>query len=240
MRALNYGDRLQVGLLIPCRNTVVEPEFNAMAPAGISFHVNRLRLLGTSRQQLQEMAGQVEEGSTLLAAAGVNLIGFHCTAASTLDEGFADRLIGRIEKATGLPAIATSSGLIAALKQLNARRIVMVTPYESHINDSEVKFFKANGIDVVDIGGVALPDARSMSSVHPEQWLDYGVALSSAGADACFLSCTNIRVTPILGQLEQRIGMPVIASNQVMLWHSLRSAGIHDRLPDLGQLLYDR
>jgi maleate isomerase len=81
------------------------------------------------------MTDNVEQAAELLAAAQVNMIAFHCTAVSTLDSDMGDNLVARIERSTGLPAVATSLALLSALDRLEARRIVMVTPYRQAIND---------------------------------------------------------------------------------------------------------
>ena len=41
----------------------------------------------------------------------------------------------------------------------------------------------------------------------------------------------------ILAELEQRLNLPVIASNQAMLWHCLRSAGYREPVFGYGSLL---
>jgi maleate isomerase len=36
--------------------------------------------------------------------------------------------------------------------------------------------------------------------------------------------------------LERDLGKPVISSNQAMMWHALRSAGIREAVPGFGKL----
>jgi maleate isomerase len=237
MRPSSYGERLRIGMMLPCRNTVAEPEFNSMLPKGISLHTTRLRLLGTSRAELMAMTDNVEQAAELLAAARVNQIVFHCTAVSTLDSAMGDNLVSRIERTTGIPAIATSLALLAALKALNARRIVMVTPYRQAINDDEVAFFAHHGVEVLQNLGLGLPDAKSMASVTPQDWYRHTLNFRRPDAEAYFLSCTNIRAVAAIDALEAALNVPVTSSNQAMLWHALRKAGISDTLNGYGRLL---
>jgi len=37
-----YGYRAKIGVIVPSTNTVAEPEFNMMAPHGVSIHSNRI------------------------------------------------------------------------------------------------------------------------------------------------------------------------------------------------------
>jgi maleate isomerase len=237
IRTPNYGSRLRIGMMMPCRNTVAEPDARALLPEGVSLHSTRLRLLGTSHEELLAMTRDVETAAELLAAAKMNLLAFHCTAASTLDADLGADVVARIERCTGIKATATSEALLAALAVLGAKRIVMVSPYKQPINDSEVAFFAQHGIEVLAEKGLALPDAETMSAVTPEEWHDHTVALARSGADAYFLSCTNIRAVPAIERLEQTLGAPVISSNQAMFWHCLRKAGLDDVIPGYGRLL---
>jgi len=237
MRPAGYGERLRIGMMLPCRNTVAEPEFNALLPAGVSLHTTRLRLLGTSRSELEAMTDNVEQAAELLAAAQVDMIVFHCTAVSTLDSDMGDRLVERIARSTGLPATATSVALLAALKSMTARRIVMVTPYRQGINDDEAAFFAHHGIEVIDDLALGLPDARTMAAVEPAAWYRHTVERRHPDADAYFLSCTNIRAMAALEALEAALARPAISSNQAMIWHMLRNGGIADRVEGYGSLL---
>lgn len=237
MKTPNYGTRLRIGMMMPCRNTVAEPDARALLPEGVSLHATRLRLLGTSRDELLEMTRDVEKAAELLAAAKMDLLAFHCTAASTLDASLGPDVVTRIERSTGIKATDTSEALIAALAALGAKRIVMVSPYKQHINDSEVAFFAQHGIEVLAEVGLALPDAETMSAVTPDEWYAHTMALKCPDADAYFLSCTNIRAVPAIERLEQALGAPVISSNQAMIWHCLRKAGLDDVIPGYGRLL---
>ncbi|HEY4250279.1 MAG TPA: DUF1553 domain-containing protein, partial [Roseomonas sp.] len=62
-------------------------------------------------------------------------------------------------------------------------------------------------------------------------------ARAAPGADLCFLSCTAIRSAGVIAALEAALGMPVITSNQAMLWHGLRAMGIGDAVAGFGRLM---
>ena len=112
-----------------------------------------------------------------------------------------DNLVARIERSTGLPAVATSLALLSALDRLEARRIVMVTPYRQAINDDEVAFFSHHGIEVLQNLGLGLPDAKSMASVTPAEWYRHTVDFRRPDAEAYFLSCTNIQAVAAIDAL---------------------------------------
>lgn len=236
-RLPDYGERARIGMITPHRNVVAEPDARAVFPNGVSLHVTRLELAGTSPAQLMAMTDGVELAASLLGEAPLDLIVFHCTAVSTQDPALGEQLVGRIRAASGKPALATSQALLAALDVLRAKRIVMLTPYPQAINDAEVAFFAHFGIEMLAEQGLALPREVSTASVTPEEWRERLLAMRDERADAYFLSCTNIRALPVIETLEAELGAPVISSNQAMLWRALRMAGIADAIAGYGTLL---
>jgi maleate isomerase len=236
-RIANYGTRLRIGLLIPSRNTICEPDAAAIVPDGVSTHIMRMPTLGTTQDALMAQAPELGRSAQMLASAKLDIIGFHCTAASTVAPTVGRDLAARLRDATGVAAVSTSEALLAALAAFGARRIVLATPYTRAVNEHEIEFFAAHGIEVVDHVWLGHSDAQGMSSVEPQEWIARTEALRRDGADACVLSCANIRVAPILAELERRLDLPVISSNQAMLWHCLRSAGFGEPVVGYGKLL---
>jgi maleate isomerase len=236
-RSPHYGTRLRIGLLIPCRNTICEPDAAAILPAGITAHIARMPPLGTTRDALWAQADDLARIAKLLAAAKLDILGFHCTSAATVEATIGGDIARHIAGVTGTTAVATSEALLAALRTVGARRIILVTPYTKAVNEHEIGFFTAHGIEVVDHVWLDKTDAQGMASVEPDEWINHARGVRAERVDACVLTCANIRVAPILQRLEDELGMPVISSNQAMLWHCLRSAGATDRVTDYGALL---
>jgi maleate cis-trans isomerase len=53
-----------------------------------------------------------------------------------------------------------------------------------------------------------------------------------------FISCTAIRSAGVIAALEAELGLPVLTSNQAMVWHALRGVlGLPDRVAGFGRLL---
>jgi maleate isomerase len=234
--APRYGTRARLGMLLPSGNVVAESQFAAMLPNGVSLHTTRLKLTGSSDKELLAMAENVEDGASLLADACPDLILFHCTAVSTWDADMDRTLPERIQKATGLPATATSRALIAAFRALDVRRVVMVSPYIEATNVRETAFLKAHQVNVLSAVGLGIAAAKDMIKPEPGDWYRMVRANARADADAYFISCTAVRSLEVVEDLERDLGRPVFTSNQVAAWHSLRTMGIKDTPAGFGQL----
>jgi maleate isomerase len=236
MAEIDYGSQLRVGLLMPSGNPIAEPEIRAMLPADVSPLVTRLALRGSSKQELMGMLEQLEPASALLADAGVDVIVFHCTAVSTFAPDLAGEIRRRIEAASGIKCFTTADAIIGALRTLGAKRVTLLTPYIGEVHEREISFLEANGVSVEGGGYLGVNTNSEMARITPEAIVEWASDRISARADACFISCTAIRSAPAIALLEQRGGIPVLTSNQCMVWHLLRSNGIDTDPGNFGQL----
>ena len=62
------------------------------------------------------------------------------------------------------------------------------------------------------------------------------LCLPTPDAEAVFVSCGALRSVEVIDEIEAVVDKPVVTSNQAMLWHCLRLAGIDDRLDGMGRL----
>jgi maleate isomerase len=237
MSKINYGTRARLGMLLPSGNQAAEPQFYAMLPAGVSLHTTRLKLTGTSDQDLLGMTERIEEAANLVADTEAELILFHCTAVTTFSPALEESIKKRIAKATGKPATATSEAIVAALRTLGASRLVMLSPYIETVNRREEAYFQGLGFEVLDSAGLDKPDASAMMSVTPEEWAAFAHAHQHGRADAYLMSCTAVRSTDVAEKLERELNRPVVTSNTATVWHCLRRLGISDRIEGYGRLL---
>jgi maleate isomerase len=234
---VDYGNRLQAGVLIPSGNSVAEPELRAMLPSGSSMLVTRLPLRGSSKTELIRMIDRLEAASELLADACVEVIVFHCTAVSTFAPDLAHGIRERIERASGIRCFTTADAILAALSKLNAKRISLLTPYIDQVHAREMAWLEANGVHVEGGTNLGINTNTDMATLQPEEILNWARENASEAADACFLSCTAIKSAAIIDPLERIYGRPVLTSNQAMVWHLLRSSNIFDPVEGFGQLL---
>jgi maleate isomerase len=236
--AANYGDRARIGMLLPSVNRAAEPQITEMLPRGVSLHTTRLRLRASDEAAINEMVSDVERGAAMLADADVDLIVFHCTAASMFAPGFDDGIIERIENATGKNATSTSKGCLEAFELFGAKNITLTTPYIQETNDREVAYLASHNVKVLSETGAGIGgDGAAMLAIEPEEWRRRVNAQDEPDSQAAFISCTAIRAVEAIEPIEADIDKPVITSNQAMLWHALRKLGIDDRPQGFGRLM---
>ena len=135
-----------------------------------------------------------------------------------------------LEGADGaIPGVAVTepiSSVIAGLGALGARRIALVTPYVASVTGPMRAHLAAHGIETVSEVSFGQKDdwtvARITEASTRAAMLEAGRA---RGVEAVFASCTNLRTFGILREVEAELGLPVVSSNQALLWNMLRLAG---------------
>ena len=244
-----YGWRARVGILLPSTDTTVEPEFNRLAPEGVTFHAARMLLSSVTVEGLIEMEKSSLRAAREVASAGVDLIGFCCTTGSIVKGAEFDHEIkNTIEKAIGIPTLTTSAAVIEALNRLEVRKVAVATPYNEELNEKEREFLESQGIRVTNIKGLGLAQLSpnyplSKMDVSPigllESYVAYKLAkdVDNKEAEGIFISCTGLRTIEILQPLERDLKKPVVSSNQAMFFSILRELEIAESIEGYGRLL---
>ena len=217
----------RVGLIIPSSNRMVEQEMVHNYPAGVIVHVNRLRMTGPQKVPLSELLPRLSEATGALLDAKCDVVTFHCTANST-DEGVdgEQRILSAMTEAGGKHVSSTATAIRRALTALDARRMVLITPYSQAVTDHEAEFFKSLGVDVLTSIGHGLDGSDAYCATPPSYWRDSAVQYRHPDADIYFLSCANISAFGVIEELERELGRPVISSNQAVIWDQLAGHGL--------------
>jgi maleate cis-trans isomerase len=239
MTGVVYGS-VRLGVMVPSGNSVAETELRAMLPDDVTMLTTRLALRGSSEAELLAMLTDLDQAASLLGHAEPDVIAFHCTAVSTYAPHLAGEIRARITAATGRPAIATADAILAAFRVLATRRVLLVTPYIERVHRREIDYLTANGLTVVGGSCLGVDTNTEMARITPDAIVaQVRAAASGVSADACFISCTAIRSAGLIEDLEGALGVPVITSNQVLVWHALHTLGVDRRVTGFGRL-FDR
>lgn len=216
----------RVGLIIPSSNRMVEQEMIGYFPNGVVPHINRLRMTGPNRKPLQELLPEVERACAELVDPKCDVIAFHCTA-NSMSEGSGGEaaLLAALAHAGAPLAATTSTAVMNALRAIGARRIALITPYSQHATEEETHFLTENGVETVYAKGCGLAGSDAYCATPASFWSEQASSLPHQAFDALFLSCANIQCIGVIEEIEARIGKPVITSNQVVIWETLRLIG---------------
>ncbi|MDX0661213.1 maleate cis-trans isomerase [Sinorhizobium medicae] len=232
---------IRLGVILPPTNVTCEIEFPMFLPRGIVPHFNRLSRPDTeiTKSSLLAMEATVERAAADLRELRPKAILYACTAATFLGGGGHDREIGdRVEAATGIPGITTSSAIIDAFETMGIKSVFMVSPYLGEVRAGAIDFLAYHGIKT--IGDFTFGHTNSL-----QNWTRTSGEIADvirahmdqlSNADAVFSSCTNLRSIDQIVSLEDDLQIPVISSNSATIWRGLKA--IDDGLTEarLGEL----
>lgn len=238
-----YGWRAKIGVLIPSRNVVIEPEFYKMAPEGVSIHFARMmrEKAETGAEQIERLFAymeSVERGVKELSTADVNFIIFGCTSGSFVGgKDYDKRIIEKIRNISEIPATTATTAVVEAINELEVKRLIVATPYLDDINKKAKEFLEASapGVKVVNMRGLGLLQESGL--LYPTSSYILAKELDTPDADGCFISCTNFRTIDIIQKLENDLQKPVVTANQALMWAALKALKIRDPIKGYGQLL---
>ena len=210
----------RVGLLVPSSNTVMEPDLWRALPPGASLHTGRMYLEDTTPEGESRMLDEhVLPAARDLATARPDLIVFGCTSAGALRGNDDDaELCRRISDLSGVPTVSVIASVRRAIAAGGARRVGVVTPYVDALNQRIKESVEADGVEVAGIAGLGISDNFEIAAVPVEEILDFAErTLHGLAVDLAFVSCTNFPAVKALPELERRLGLPVVTSNQAAI-----------------------
>ncbi|GAB3445966.1 Asp/Glu/hydantoin racemase [Streptomonospora sediminis] len=216
-----------VGVVAPY-DFALDRELWRWAPDDVSLYVTRLPFVPVP--VTVDQASALSDGDNVaratrdLLAPEPLVVGYACASGSFVHGADGQERLRRSILAAGAPAAVTTSGaLIEALEALNLGRIAVVTPYVDSVTDRLLDFLGEHGIETTSSVGLGL-----LGHIWKTTYSEVVQAVRDADhpdAEAVFISCTNVLTYDIIAPLEQMLGKPVIAANQVTMWAALQAAG---------------
>jgi len=238
----------RIGLVVPSSNVTVETEMPALlgrhAKARFSFHSSRMRMQAVSPEQLRAMNAQRERCILELGDAGVDAILYACLVAlMSVGPGEHQRvesLVAEQLATGGSDAVVRSSAgaLVEALHALDAKRIILVTPYMLPLAEQVVAYIEAEGIAVSDWRALEVSDNAEVGCIPGERVMDAARSLDRTGADAMVISaCVQMPSLDLVEGAEDEFDLPVLSAATAGAYSLLRALDLDVDIPGAGSLL---
>ena len=229
--------RAKLGFILMSTDLAAESDFFDMAPNDVAIHITRLKTDDhtTNETLSKHIEFMADAASRIQPDTKPDVISYSCTSGSIVIGE--EKIKEEIKK--GAPyaiPMTLVTGVVDALEELKVKNLVVGTPYLDEINTKEAEFLINKGFSVLNIQGLNLTKGIEFGTVTPEYWIKFALEINEEAADAIFLSCGGIRSTEVIDRIEQKVGKPVITSNQAQMWSCLRRAGVDDKILGFGEL----
>jgi maleate isomerase len=209
----------RLGLIVPSSNTMVEHDFGSRLPGWVGMHVARMHLAHTTPGAERTMLRvHVKQAADDLATLHPHVVAFACTSAGALLGVDGELELERdLARRTGASVVSTNAAVAAALRRLGARRVAVMTAYVDALNHVIEETLATRGFEVVQIEGLALTDNFAIAEVGVDELVAFVHDRIRPGADALFVSCTNLAAADAQEAIAAEVNLPVVTSNMATL-----------------------
>lgn len=227
---LDDGMGARLGLIVLSTDESLETEARSVL-AGRDVGVHHSRIFSDSDVTPENLVSMQERmaASASLLPGRLDAVGYGCTSASAL---MGPELVeAQVQLAhAGVPVTNPISAVVAGLRALDVSRIAMVTPYAAEVAAPMCAFLEMRGIEVAHAVSFNEADDRRVARIT-ESSTHAAVLEAARGRDvqAVFASCTNLRTFGVIDAAEAALDLPMISSNQALMWHVLGRAGVDAR-----------
>ena len=222
------GHRANMGLIVLRTDETVEAEARqVLTGKGVAHYVSRVPChTSVTLEGLATMEAEIPRAAALLPdEQPYDVVAYACTSGATsigsAQVSAAIRLGANTRHTTDPLAAA-----LVALGALNVRRLGFVTPYMPDVSDAMRGKLEAAGFEIAGFGSMEEENDMRVARIDaPSIRAAILTVCAMAPCDAVFLSCTNLRALALIPEIEAEVGVPVLTSNSVLLWHMMQLAG---------------
>jgi maleate isomerase len=225
---------ISIGVLTPHAAGGPAAELGSMAPGQVVTRVSRILPSDadasapgeppTTPSGLRALTAPavLDAAAAGFAAGSIDAIGYASTSTGYAIGFDAEAaMLERLSERWGVPVAGTSHAAGAACRVLGVGRMALVHPpwFDDELNRLGAAYFRRQGFQVVSSESAGLAnDPERIESGAVIEWICRHV---SDDAEAVFIGGTGFRAASAIGTLEDRLGRPVLESNQVLLWSLL-------------------
>ncbi|MDT7836964.1 maleate cis-trans isomerase family protein [Aquabacterium sp. OR-4] len=240
------GWRKVFAVIAPSTNTVVQPDMEAMRPAGVT---NQFRDMYVENPQAlsdrdfvagtDKIADSLSDALRTAVTCGPDYLVMGVSAISFVGgRAGGDQFQRQVEEATGLRASVGSRSVVAALEAYGGiRRVAFVSPYYPSANAQVRRYLEDSGFAVQRDVPLQCTSWRDIAQQPESRLVQVLRELDGDDVDAIIQVGTNLSMARLAASAEVWLGKPVIAINTATYWHALRANGITDPIDGFGRLL---
>ena len=242
----SLGFRLKIGTIAPSTNTIVQPEFYAMQPKGVTTHMSRIITPNINLTSDDDFTAHIERMRSGMNTAidRVMTCKPDCLANGLSLEAFWDGLDGslnivkKIEEDYGIKCSMGNNAILKALEILEIKsKISIITPHKPLGDKKVIEFFTEAGYEVIDLFSFNINKPADICHVNNSELIKAIKLVNKKKPEAIIQVGTGLSMASLAAKAWDWLGLPVIAINTSIFWHALRTNNIKDKINGFGPLL---
>ena len=204
------------------------------APAGVTAHATRMISSRTghgSIEGLRHLVTQVDRALEEFSITGVDAVLYGCLSTSLVHDDWEEKFAGKASAIADVPGATAFGSVCAALETVAARRLAVLCPYGKEIQALVAPAFGRRGFEVTALHSLEVTGLRAVCNVDPIEVYKAARSLDLTGADGLVILATDLPTFPILPNLRAALPIPVVATNQALLWRAGQLVGLSQDNP---------
>jgi len=216
-----------IGLIVLQADETLEPEMRQYFRDHPSpVYVSRIASAPeVTRDDLAAMAPGLSQAADLLPKArAFAAVGYGCTSASAV---IGSQKVEALVRQSCATAHVTDPlrAATACAAHLGVSRFALLSPYIAEVSAPLRAAFARAGISTEVFGSFGEAQEAKVARISQGSIIEAATALGSdPNVDAVFISCTNLKTRTAIPEIRERLGKPVLSSNQSLAWHTQRLA----------------
>ena len=228
----------KIGLIALSSDYMIEKDFiSVIKDKKIDFFVNRIETFNPlTSENLIKMSEKITEVTKdILPDEKIDCVAYGCTS-GTIAAGYKS-IYEKVNLAKPNTKVTTPiTSAINALKNLKINKLSIFTPYTDEINQSVIKYFEEENIEISELSYFDIASDIDIGKVDSDYLYDVLSKQDLSKSDALFVSCTALPVLSIIKDLEKKLGKIVLSSNQTLIWDTLNQIEYKNKIEGYGEL----
>jgi Maleate cis-trans isomerase len=228
----------RVGLITLASDFRIEKDFNNIIYGrDIDLYSNRIKSYNPlTNEMLKKMADDITDVTKeILPDQKLDCVAYGCTS-GTIAAGF-ESIYEKVNLAKPNTKVTTPiTSAINALRKLKINKISIFTPYTDEINQSVIKYFEEENIEISKLSYFDIASDIDIGRVDPNYLYDVLTKQDLSKSDTLFVSCTALPVLSLINHLEKKLGKLVLSSNQTLIWDTLNQIDYKNKIEGFGEL----
>ena len=228
----------RIGLITLASDLRIEKDFNnVIVGKDIDLYSNRIKSYNPlTNEKLKKMANDITDVTKeILPDQKLDCVAYGCTS-GTIAAGYKS-IYDKVNLAKPNTKVTTPiTSAIKALKNLKINKLSIFTPYTDEINQSVIKYFKEENIEIKELSYFGIASDLDIGRVDQNHLYNVLSKQDLSKSDALFVSCTALPVLSIIKDLEKKLGKIVLSSNQTLIWDTLNQIHYKNKIEGYGEL----
>ena len=219
-----------IALVEPGPSPEAEREFHKFSDGKVSVLTTRIPFDRMTSSGLSDMLEKLPLAVESIVAGRPELVAINSFTGSCLK---GPEMINTVQQLTGSPAIVPAIEMAKYLIAMGAKRIALASAFGKEYNLLEQIFFGSQNIEITKIVPIPtgsdffqIQDPYLISRISPMTVVEHVRNADLSGVDALVLDSPTFTLDDMIDNFETFLKIPVLSTNQVLLYSAFRHVGV--------------